>query len=71
MKTKAPVERDALIIVMGFCFKFKIGYEREGLRVLFDLYVYVYVQYKGYCMFRCLDVKGYGYSSFLCCHIPH
>ena len=38
LKTKAPAEKDALLIVIGFCFKFKIGYEREGLRVLFDLY---------------------------------
>lgn len=37
LKCKSPSEKEALMIVLHFCYKFKIGYEREGIKAIFDL----------------------------------
>jgi len=37
LKCKSPTEKEALLIVLNICFKFKIGYEREGIKAVFDL----------------------------------
>ena len=34
---KAPSEKDALLIVLSFCYRFKIGFERAGVKCLFEL----------------------------------
>ena len=37
LKCKNPTEKEALIIILSMCQKFKIGYERQGINALFDL----------------------------------
>lgn len=36
LKTKLAVEKDTLLICLHFCQKYKIGYDRLGLKALFD-----------------------------------
>jgi len=37
LKCKNPTDKEALLIVLNICYKFKIGYEREGIKAIFDL----------------------------------
>ena len=37
VKTKSPSEKTCLSILLAFCLKHKIGYNREGMKALFDL----------------------------------
>lgn len=34
---KAPTEKEALMIILSFCNRFKIGFERAGMKCLFEL----------------------------------
>jgi replication factor C small subunit len=34
---RAPPEKEALLVVLGMCYRFKIGYERLGIKALFEL----------------------------------
>jgi hypothetical protein len=36
LKCKNPNEKEALLIILSFCQKFKIGYDRLGIKCLFD-----------------------------------
>ena len=37
LKLKSPNEKEALLITLNICHRFKIGYDREGIKTIFDI----------------------------------